>query len=94
MLRAENENLKNENYRLQAALSNIVCPNCGGPAMLGEMGFDEQQIRLENARLKEEVIFFLIFFSVGCIFFFWLFFVCVLSTRIFFGTRNVISVLS
>ncbi|KAL3497891.1 hypothetical protein ACH5RR_040623 [Cinchona calisaya] len=54
ILRAENESLKNENYRLQAALRNIVCPNCGGPAMLGEMGFDEQQVRLENARLKEE----------------------------------------
>ncbi|XP_073312971.1 homeobox-leucine zipper protein HDG5 [Primulina huaijiensis] len=54
VLRAENENLKNENYRLQAALRSIVCPNCGGPAMLGEMGFDEQQLRIENARLKEE----------------------------------------
>ncbi|KAM7525460.1 hypothetical protein LguiA_015362 [Lonicera macranthoides] len=54
LLRAENENLKNENYRLQAALRNIICPNCGGPAMLGEMAFDEQQLRLENARLKEE----------------------------------------
>lgn len=55
MLRAENENLKNENYRLQATLRNVICPNCGGPAMLGEMGFDEQQLRIENARLKEEV---------------------------------------
>ncbi|KAI8021261.1 Homeobox-leucine zipper protein ROC3 [Camellia lanceoleosa] len=54
ILRAENENLKNENYRLQAALRCIICPNCGGPAMLGEMGYDEQQLRLENARLKEE----------------------------------------
>ncbi|XP_022881662.1 homeobox-leucine zipper protein HDG5 [Olea europaea var. sylvestris] len=55
ILRAENENLKNENYRLQAALRNIVCSNCGDPAMLGEMGFDEQQLRIENARLKEEL---------------------------------------
>ncbi|KAI3469172.1 hypothetical protein Pfo_025835 [Paulownia fortunei] len=54
VLRAENESLKSENYRLQAALRNIVCPNCGGPAMLGEMGYDEQQLRIENARLKEE----------------------------------------
>lgn len=32
--------------------------------MLGEMGFDEQQLRLENARLKEEVriLFFIIIF--------------------------------
>ncbi|KAA8522012.1 hypothetical protein F0562_012674 [Nyssa sinensis] len=54
LLRAENENLKNENYRLQAALQNVICPNCGGPAMLGEMTYDEQQLRIENARLKEE----------------------------------------
>ncbi|CAM9003522.1 unnamed protein product [Rhodiola kirilowii] len=55
MLRQENENLMNENYRLQAALRNIVCPNCGGPAILNEVGFDEQQLRIENARLKEEL---------------------------------------
>ncbi|XAR70663.1 hypothetical protein NMG60_11027585 [Bertholletia excelsa] len=54
ILRAENENLKNENYRLQAALRSIICPNCGGAAMLGELAFDEHQLRLENARLKEE----------------------------------------
>ena len=55
MLRAENESLKTENYRLQATLRNIVCPSCGGPAVLGEIGYDEQQLRIENARLKEEV---------------------------------------
>ncbi|KAL6348608.1 hypothetical protein AAG906_016128 [Vitis piasezkii] len=55
ILRAENENLKNENYRLQAALRSVICPNCGGPAMLGEIAFDEQQLRIENARLKEEL---------------------------------------
>ncbi|KAK3026688.1 hypothetical protein RJ639_041535, partial [Escallonia herrerae] len=54
VLRAENDNLRNENYRLQGALRSIVCPNCGGPAMLGEISVDEQQLRLENARLKEE----------------------------------------
>ncbi|KAK1286470.1 Homeobox-leucine zipper protein ROC3 [Acorus calamus] len=55
VLRAENENLKNENFRLQAAIRNVVCPNCGGPALLGEMSFDEQHLRLENARLKDEL---------------------------------------
>ncbi|XP_009373477.2 homeobox-leucine zipper protein HDG5 isoform X1 [Pyrus x bretschneideri] len=55
MLRAENENLKNENYRLQAALSNIMCPNCKGPAMIADIGLDEQHLRLENARLREEL---------------------------------------
>ncbi|KAG5524248.1 hypothetical protein RHGRI_031053 [Rhododendron griersonianum] len=37
VLRQENDNLKNENYRLQAAFRSIMCPNCGGPAMLGDM---------------------------------------------------------
>ncbi|CAL0314171.1 unnamed protein product [Lupinus luteus] len=56
ILRAENESLKNDNYRLQAALRNIICPNCGGPAIMGaDMGLDEQQLRLENARLREEL---------------------------------------
>lgn len=58
ILRAENESLKNDNYRLQAALRNVICPNCGGPAMVGDIGLDEQQLRLENARLREEVIIF------------------------------------
>ncbi|XP_054825439.1 homeobox-leucine zipper protein HDG5 isoform X2 [Prosopis cineraria] len=56
ILRAENENLKNENYRLQAALRNVMCPNCGGPAMMGgDLGMDDHQLRLENARLREEL---------------------------------------
>ncbi|XP_064964795.1 homeobox-leucine zipper protein ROC3-like isoform X2 [Musa acuminata AAA Group] len=55
VLRAENESLKNDNFRLQAAIRNVVCPSCGGPAILGEMSFDEQQLRIENARLKDEL---------------------------------------
>ncbi|XP_061343072.1 homeobox-leucine zipper protein HDG5-like isoform X2 [Gastrolobium bilobum] len=56
ILRAENETLKNENYRLQAALRSIICPNCGGPCIMGaDLGLDEQQLRLENARLREEL---------------------------------------
>ncbi|KAG6477811.1 homeobox-leucine zipper protein ROC3-like isoform X1 [Zingiber officinale] len=55
ILRAENDSLKNENFRLQSAIRNVVCPNCGGPAILGEMSFDEQQLRIENARLKDEL---------------------------------------
>lgn len=55
ILRSENDNLKNENYRLQAVLRSLVCPGCGGSSILGEVEYDEQQLRLENARLKEEV---------------------------------------
>ncbi|KAJ4728594.1 Homeobox-leucine zipper family protein [Melia azedarach] len=53
ILRAENETLKNENYRLQAELRSVICPNCGGPAMLGGISFED--LRLENARLREEL---------------------------------------
>lgn len=55
ILRAENDNLKNENYRLQAVLRSLVCPGCGGSSILGELEYDEQHLRVENARLKEEV---------------------------------------
>jgi predicted nucleic acid-binding Zn ribbon protein len=58
ILRVENESLKSENFRLQAALRNVACPNCGGPAVLGEISFDEQHLRIDNARLKEEVQYF------------------------------------
>lgn len=53
ILRAENESLKNEFYRLQAELSKLVCPNCGGPAVPGGISFEE--LRIENAQLREEV---------------------------------------
>ncbi|KAF9612870.1 hypothetical protein IFM89_004286 [Coptis chinensis] len=56
ILRASNENLKNEGFRLQAALRSISCPNCGGPTILGQMSFDEQHLRIENVRLKEEEV--------------------------------------
>ncbi|KAJ3678341.1 hypothetical protein LUZ60_002144 [Juncus effusus] len=54
-LRAENEKLRADNMRFKEALSNASCPNCGGPAALGEMSFDEQHLRIENARLREEI---------------------------------------
>ncbi|KAJ6389007.1 hypothetical protein OIU77_027376 [Salix suchowensis] len=53
ILRAENESLKNDNYRLQAELRNLICPHCGGQAMLGAIPFEE--LRLENARLRDEL---------------------------------------
>ncbi|ERM93749.1 hypothetical protein AMTR_s00004p00265170 [Amborella trichopoda] len=54
-LRAENEKLRTENMRYKEALNNASCPNCGGPTALGEMSFDEQHLRIENARLREEI---------------------------------------
>ncbi|KAJ7525418.1 hypothetical protein O6H91_17G050200 [Diphasiastrum complanatum] len=55
MLRMENEKLRIENITMREAIKNVCCPACGGPATLGEMTFDEQQLRIENAGLKEEL---------------------------------------
>ncbi|CAN8295503.1 unnamed protein product [Cochlearia groenlandica] len=54
-LRAENEKLRGDNIRYREALANASCPNCGGPTAIGEMSFDEHQLRLENSRLREEI---------------------------------------
>ncbi|CAN6458042.1 unnamed protein product [Victoria cruziana] len=54
-LRAENEKLRAENMRYKEALGNASCPSCGGPSALGEMSFDEHHLRIENARLREEI---------------------------------------
>ncbi|KAJ9566904.1 hypothetical protein OSB04_002870 [Centaurea solstitialis] len=54
-LRNQNEKLQMENIRYKEALANATCPNCGGPAAIGEMSFDEQHLRIENARLREEI---------------------------------------
>lgn len=54
-LRNENEKLRADNMRYREALGSASCPNCGGPTAIGEMSFDEHHLRLENARLREEV---------------------------------------
>ncbi|PIA50686.1 hypothetical protein AQUCO_01200126v1 [Aquilegia coerulea] len=54
-LRAENERLRAENMRYKEALNSSSCPTCGGPTTLGEMSFDEHNLRVENARLREEI---------------------------------------
>ncbi|XP_073280528.1 homeobox-leucine zipper protein MERISTEM L1-like [Primulina huaijiensis] len=54
-LRNDNDKLRAENVRYKEALGNATCPNCGGPAAIGEMSFDEQHLRIENVRLREEI---------------------------------------
>lgn len=62
-LRNENEKLRAENARYKEALATAACPSCGGPAAIGEMSFDEQHLRIENARLRDEVLLSSFFFS-------------------------------
>lgn len=55
LLRQENEKLRAENLTIRDAMRNPICSNCGGPAMLGEVSLEEQHLRIENARLKDEL---------------------------------------
>ncbi|CAA0819918.1 Homeobox-leucine zipper protein HDG2, partial [Striga hermonthica] len=55
LLRTENEKLRAENMRYREVLSNASCPTCGGPTPIRETSFHEQQLRNENARLREEI---------------------------------------
>ncbi|XP_002962272.2 homeobox-leucine zipper protein PROTODERMAL FACTOR 2 [Selaginella moellendorffii] len=55
VLRHEVEKLRAENITMREAIRNASCPNCGGPATLREMSFEEQHLRIENACLKDEL---------------------------------------
>ncbi|KAL1543497.1 Homeobox-leucine zipper protein ANTHOCYANINLESS 2 [Salvia divinorum] len=55
ILRQENDKLRAENMSIREAMRNPICTNCGGPAVIGEISLEEQHIRIENARLKDEL---------------------------------------
>ncbi|GFP79539.1 homeobox-leucine zipper protein roc7, partial [Phtheirospermum japonicum] len=55
-LRAENERLRAENVRFREALANAKCPACVHMAAIGDVPLDERHLRMENARLRDEVI--------------------------------------
>ncbi|GER26426.1 homeobox-leucine zipper protein HDG1 [Striga asiatica] len=55
ILRQENDKLRAENMSIKDAMRNPICTNCGGPAMIGEISLEEQHLRIENARLKDEL---------------------------------------
>ncbi|XP_058087000.1 homeobox-leucine zipper protein ANTHOCYANINLESS 2-like [Magnolia sinica] len=55
ILRQENDKLRAENMSIRDAMRNPICSSCGGPAMLGDVSLEEQHLRIENARLKDEL---------------------------------------
>lgn len=55
ILRQENDKLRAENTVMKDAMANPVCNQCGGPAIPGQISFEEHQLRIENARLKDEL---------------------------------------
>ncbi|KAK8970886.1 Homeobox-leucine zipper protein ROC8 [Platanthera guangdongensis] len=54
-LRADNDRMRCENITMTEALKNIICPSCGTLQASEDSFFDGQKLRLENARLKEEL---------------------------------------
>ncbi|XP_076956922.1 homeobox-leucine zipper protein HDG1-like isoform X1 [Bidens hawaiensis] len=55
ILRQENDKLRAENMSIREAMRSPSCTNCGGPAMIGDISLEEQHLRIENARLKDEL---------------------------------------
>ncbi|XP_047337762.1 homeobox-leucine zipper protein ANTHOCYANINLESS 2-like [Impatiens glandulifera] len=55
ILRQENDRLRSENMSIREATRNPICTNCGGPAIMGDLSLEEQHLRIENSRLKDEL---------------------------------------
>uniref|UniRef100_A0A2P2MXX5 Homeobox-leucine zipper protein ANTHOCYANINLESS 2 isoform X1 n=1 Tax=Rhizophora mucronata TaxID=61149 RepID=A0A2P2MXX5_RHIMU len=55
ILRQENDKLRAENELLKQNITDPVCNNCGGPVVPGPVSFEQQQLRVENARLRDEL---------------------------------------
>ncbi|KAK9293068.1 hypothetical protein L1049_021052 [Liquidambar formosana] len=55
ILRQENDKLRLENGAIKDAMTNPICNNCGGPALIGDISYEEHHLRIENARLKDEL---------------------------------------
>ncbi|KAK8951394.1 Homeobox-leucine zipper protein ROC8 [Platanthera zijinensis] len=54
-LRSENDKIRCENIAMREALKNAICTACGSPQTSEDSYHDEQKLRLENARLKDEL---------------------------------------
>lgn len=40
---------------IREAIRNPMCSNCGGASIIGEISLEEEHLRIENARLKDEL---------------------------------------
>ncbi|KAL3635488.1 Homeobox-leucine zipper protein MERISTEM L1 [Castilleja foliolosa] len=52
---AENKKLHAERVRLREELKNATCPACGCMATIVDVPFEERKLRIENARLIDEI---------------------------------------
>ena len=55
LLRQDNDKLRAENMSLREAMRNPICTSCGGSTIIGDISLEEQHLRIENARLKDEL---------------------------------------
>ncbi|XP_014517363.2 homeobox-leucine zipper protein HDG11-like [Vigna radiata var. radiata] len=55
IFRIENERIRKDNLLLREAFKNITCATCGGPSNDENRKHSLEQLRLENARLREEL---------------------------------------
>lgn len=57
LLKGEMEKLRDENKAMREAINKACCPNCGTATTSRDtsMNSEEQQLRIENAKLKAEV---------------------------------------
>lgn len=57
LLKSEMDKLREENHHMREAMKNVCCPNCGFNTVSKDAAIttEEQQLRIENARLRAEV---------------------------------------
>ncbi|VFQ72720.1 unnamed protein product [Cuscuta campestris] len=55
ILKQENDKLRIENIAMKEAMNSPICNQCGGQAMLGDVHVEEHHLRIENARLRDEL---------------------------------------
>ncbi|CAH2070266.1 unnamed protein product [Thlaspi arvense] len=54
ILKQDNEKLRVENGILKESMRSPICNNCGGAATPGVVSYEQQQLRIENVKLKHE----------------------------------------